>query len=148
MSVTCKQVQFFQDWESLAVVSKFYLFSILSKFFCIFLTFLTLRLEFKAILVIFLVLLTFLVEKLKIRDRKILIFWQSLFIFSWKMSFMLFNCSQMAPIWKIHENNKEYLLQALQREKNRDRYRQKDAERKRYQHLLTKLVQKKPLLFP
>ena len=64
------------------------------------------------------------------------------------MSFMLLNCSQMAPIWKIHENNKEYLLQALQREKNRDRYRQKDAERKRYQHLLTKLVQKKPLLFP
>ena len=60
---------------------KFYLFSILSKFFCIFLTFLTLRLEFKAILVIFLVLLTFLIEKLKIRDRKILIFWQSLFIF-------------------------------------------------------------------
>ena len=72
-------------------------------------------------------------EILKISDREILIFMWSLFIFSWKMSFviqMLANGSQ-----KKNPRKQKGIQQALQREKKRDKY----TERKRYQHILTKL---------
>ena len=47
---------------------------------------------------------------------------------------MLFKCWQMAPRRKIHENRKEY-SKRYREKKKRDKY----TERKRYQHLLTKL---------
>ena len=44
----------------------------------------------------------------------------------------------MAPIKRTtHRNNKEYCNRY--REKNKEKYKQNDAERKRYQHMLTKL---------